>query len=444
MHRAKKLNLILTQKQQVRAWFASNLLNTLSENFNLSIIAPENCKSEISLMSSHLVEYYKIPDNVKIERALFVQLLIHNRKGESYRSITRDHLRLPRLYFSRRSSLQQYFSAVIRQVRFYFQLLIPLISRIQSNRIEKYLHSMLLDLPEADLTLLVANANDLKTELISASLNHLDLQWMLVAENWDNISSKLATHRNPSYLGVWSPQNLRQAEALYGYPKERIKILGSSRINLGTLAQLASPAFPLGKPANAKNLRVFYPGAGVQYETYDFIFQLKKNFNRLDFPVDLIYRPHPLSVKEHGAEYYKRWEPEIEIDWPAIPNPTISDWPVLDISMYEKMITSEVVIGSPTTFLLEAIVLGKLIVLDMRPTRDIHSPQTLFQNYTHFKEILDSDGIPQIRFPDFTNDEIYELMNLGQNLDDLKKDLLGLPKEGFDKHLVSVVSDILC
>jgi hypothetical protein len=302
---------------------------------------------------------------------------------------------------------------------------------------------MLLDLPEADLTLLVANANDLKTELISASLNHLNSQWMLVVENWDNISSKLATHRNPSYLGVWSPQTLRQAQELYGYPKERIKILGSSRINLGSLALLASAAFPLGKPANAKNVRVFYPGAGVQYETYDFIFQLKKNFNQSDFPVQLIYRPHPLSIKEHGAEYYKRWEPEIEIDWPAILNPTICDWPVLDISMYEKMITSEIVIGSPTTFLLEAIVLGKLIALDMRLTGDIHSPQSLFQTYAHFKEILDSADIPQIRFPDGTNDEIFELMNVGQNLDNLRKDILGLPKDGFVKHLVSVISDIL-
>jgi hypothetical protein len=302
---------------------------------------------------------------------------------------------------------------------------------------------MLLDLPEADLTLLIANTSDLKTELISASLNHLELQWMLVAENWDNISSKLATHRNPSYLGVWSPQVLRQAETLYKYPKARIKILGSSRINLGLIDHLASAVVPVDKRIKAKNLRVFYPGAGVQYETCDFIFQLKKNFDRSDLAVHLIYRPHPLSIKEHGVEYYKSWEPDIEIDWPSIPNPTICDWPVLDISMYEKMITSDVVIGSPTTFLLEAIVLGKLIVLDMRPTGDIHSPQSLFQTYTHFKEILDFDGIPQIRSSGATSEEIFELINIGQNLFDLRGDLLGLPKDGFAKNLVSVISNIL-
>jgi hypothetical protein len=270
----------------------------------------------------------------------------------------------------------------------------------------------------------------------------MDAKWMMVVENWDNISSKLDTNRNPTYLGVWSPQTARHANELYKFPKERIRVIGSARVNRETISKLQR-SVPKGVGLESKTFTIFYPGAGVQYETFAFISELKKSINSHSSLVKLIYRPHPLSIKEYGVDFFKQWESEIEIDWPQISDRNVCDWPVLDSKLYEKMFGADLVIGTPSTFLLESVALNKPILLDMRSLRRGVSPRTVFEKSQHFQEILQSGLVPKMYSVRDARNLVLQTLSTPQDLSDLRSDLIYLSNAGFGENLAKTLSLML-
>ena len=436
------LNLILTQKQQIRSWFQDEVLASLSKVGTLTIFAPEDCRREIETLSKVKVEYYATLSDSSIEEDVFLQLLARNSHGKSYKLITRNHFSLGRFKPLRPSTINSWIYVFFRRMYFIRLLKSPSFSNQVSRRVNQFIDSSLLNFPRASISIVVANVSDLRTEIVSQSLNQMDAKWMMVAENWDNISSKLDTNRNPTYLGVWSPQTARHANELYKFPKERIRVIGSARVNRETISKLQR-SVPKGVGLESKTVTIFYPGAGVQYETLAFISELKESINSHSSLVNLIYRPHPLSIKEYGVDFFKQWESEIEIDWPQISDRNIGDWPVLDSKLYEKMFGADLVIGTPSTFLLESVALNKPILLDMRSLRRGVSPRTVFEKSQHFREILQSGLVPKMYSVRDARNLVLQTLSTPQDLSDLRSDLIYLSNAGFGENLAKTLSLML-
>jgi hypothetical protein len=94
-------------------------------------------------------------------------------------------------------------------------------------------------------------------------------------------------------------------------------------------------------------------------------------------------------------------------------------WPILDYSIYEKLIAADIVIGTPSTFLLEAMLLNKRIILDYRKLKSEHSPRELFESRTHFREIAKSDKIAKLFTLKDLDQLINEVVSKDQDYDDL-------------------------
>lgn len=441
MASSMKINLILTQTQQVRSWFQDEVLQSLSKIGSLNIFAPENFKFEIETLSNTEVNYFNLQHDPAIEEKVFLQLLARNFHADSYRLIARNYLRFRKLNLLRPSTFIWLKSYFFRLFLFFLILKSPRFSRKVAKQVDQFINLQVLAFPNADMNIVVANTSDLRTEIVKESLNLSGATWIMIVENWDNISSKLDTNRNPPYLGVWSPQTARHANKLYGFPMERIQIIGSARVNRRTITQLEKSIEKSSKK-KGENFSVFYPGAGVQYESLEFILDLKRSLNKNPYNVNLVYRPHPLSIKEHGLNHYKNWEFEVDIDWPQIADSNLSDWPVLDSKLYERMYRSDLVIGTPSTFLLEAIAVGMPILLDMRSLRRKPSPRSVFKENQHFQEILASDLIPKMYCARDAQQLSIEVLNSNQNLAALRFDLIHISELGFGHDLAKTILEL--
>lgn len=273
--------------------------------------------------------------------------------------------------------------------------------------VEKFIADNLVKFSTQDIYILVANMTDLRTEIVTRTLENNGSAFIQVVENWDNISSKFCPSANSRALVVWGDQSKDHARLLHNIAGTKIHSLGSSRIpNKILIAKLQS----VNTNKKDKKLKVFYPGYGSEIETLDWVKQIYDAIigGGSKSSARIIFRPHPLAIIKFGRDYYSDLPKEIEIDWPRSGSNGKSDWPNLDEGIYKKMLESDLVIGSPSTLLLEALVFQKPVLLDLRGKKnDLVSPFSLFSRNTHLKEIFNDRRL--LRF--FHVDQIPGLVN---------------------------------
>jgi hypothetical protein len=103
------------------------------------------------------------------------------------------------------------------------------------------------------------------------------------------------------------------------------------------------------------------------------------------------------------------------------------------------MYRSDLVIGTPSTFLLEAIALGMPVLLDMRSLRRKPSPRSVFRESQHFREILASDLIPKMYCVRDAQQLSIEVLKSDQNLAALRFDLIHISEVGFGHDLAKTI-----
>jgi hypothetical protein len=272
--------------------------------------------------------------------------------------------------------------------------------------VDKFIANNLVKFSTQDIYILVANMTDLRTEIVTKTLENSGSAFIQIVENWDNVSSKFCPSTTSRALVVWGNQSKDHASFLHNVSGNKIHSLGSSRIpNKILVKKLQS--------INSKQdnkLKVFYPGYGSEIETLEWVKQIYDAISGsgLKFSSKIIFRPHPLALLNFGRNYYSELPKEIEIDWPTSGSGGTSDWPDLDEDVYKKMLESDLVIGSPSTLLLEALVFEKPVLLDLRGKKnDLVSPSSLFSKNTHLKEIFNDKRI--LRF--FHANQLPGLLN---------------------------------
>jgi hypothetical protein len=431
-----KVKIIITQKQQVRSWLSKEVVNDFLKYVELEIFAPDYCEPEILKICHLKVNYYHIEENDKFENFTNLQKIAKNWRNRTFRYIAFEQLKPAVGLWHIRSYSQQGFASIRQLAKILLLIIAPWAKIFLDKYLQSYVVTQQLSLPYSDLTIVVANVTDLRTRIVSYSAAKSSHEWMLVPENWDNISSKLAPDYNPDYLGVWSEQCKRQSISLHGFPGERVKIIGSPRINSFTLERARAVSAKEQKTEN--QILVFYAGAGVEYETIDYFMRLEdmlNSENSANLKFKITFRPHPLQLKKYGASHYLEWQPLITVDIPQVLDPSVSDWPTLNELLYAEMVKSDIVIGSPSTFLLEAIVFDKKIVLDFQNFRG-ECPRKLFSKGIHFDEIIACESLQKVKTIYELHEAVVSCLNNPLALDDLKYDLLHLSDGSFAERVL--------
>jgi FkbM family methyltransferase len=94
------------------------------------------------------------------------------------------------------------------------------------------LHDQFLREQAPDLLLLspLVHFGSAQADLVT-SARAMGIPVSMLLYSWDNLSTKGCLHRTPDRMLVWNEEQRREAEALHGFPQERVTVVGAPRFD---------------------------------------------------------------------------------------------------------------------------------------------------------------------------------------------------------------------
>lgn len=394
-----KVSLILTSEVQIRSWLSRRSIQAITSQFELSIYVPDSIqRKSLSYESKILkINYYKVPKRKDLERNLLAYLITSHLRWSSFRRRFKYEFLNQGNFISVLFSIKSFLRSIKRNNMLLWMALSKRYRLAIYGNTRKELEKLSFTINSCDMIIVVSNCSDLANEIAIQSANNCKKPLIQVVENWDNLSSKLCPAKNPKKLIVWGQQTKNYAIDIHDVKPEMVVALGGPR--LPNRKKINNLKFS-HRHSQFENgiMRVFYPGYGGENEDEKYLSILHAEISREfpDFSILIRFRPHPLSIKAKGKNNYSNWPSYIEIDFPKIQHERGLDWPKLDDSVYSSMLQSDLVIGTPSTFLLEAMLFNLPIILDLRRSNPrFHSHRNRFVTATHFTEILSDKRIPR-------------------------------------------------
>lgn len=437
--------LVLTHRQQLRSWVYNGLLMELRKHFNIRILlSPEfSGISGVKEFEGLKVDFWKQPANAKVERiALFLQLVGH-RNHRTFRERIRKQI-FDEKVFQSKIEVLSYITKSIRRKTLLYGIHLKLIRGHYTKKYQEYLKlNLVQELPNADLYLVVTSMSNITTDALLYSLEFNKKHYIQVVENWDNLSSKLSINFSPDHLVVWSEQTKLHAMDIHNVSPEIIQILGSPRFpSLRKIHELKSL-----KPITSSNLRLYYAGFYSECNNLQSIVELceelEKSFSSQEFT--LVYRPHPLNRDLICSEYKKAQPRNIVLDLMPEEENNNSNWPTYFDGFYNELLKCDVIIGTPSTFLIEELMFDKPIILDFRTcSAHYNSAKRHFAHSTHLEELANSSEILKMNNLSELHSLLLMAMSMNTQEQDRLKSFLAYNNElDYSERLINFVEDCL-
>jgi hypothetical protein len=439
-----KVCLVLTHRQQLRSWVYNGIYAQLADNFEMEFFLPQDFEDlrTDKEFKSEKIGFWSVSPNPKFERiGLFLQLVKH-RKHKTFRERIRKQI-LDEKVFKGKISLVLYIIRSLRRKTILFGMhLHPIHSYYNSRYIRNLKKNHLSNLPEAHIYLVVTSLSDYSTDVMLQSLKTSGKDFVQVVENWDNLSSKLSLQFNPMKLVVWGEQTKNQAVKIHKFNSDAIEILGSPRFPpLGKVKKFED--LELG---SKKSVSIYYAGFYSVCNDLTSIIEIQNELakNLVDHDIKFIYRPHPMNKESILAEYRELQPRNISLDVLSGEEINKSNWPTYFDGFYKEMLKCDLVIGSPSTFLLEQIMLDMPIILDYRECSEhYNSARRYFVHSTHLEEIVNTALIPKMYVAsDISELVLKALLENSPSLDLLKDYLIYNDEDEYSARLVKVLSTL--
>ena len=276
-----------------------------------------------------------------------------------------------------------------------------------SEELESYIKIL-----KPDLIILVTNGAEATIEEVRKSSEINEIPWVMLIDNWDNISSKSIFVKNPNLLLVWGEQHKKLAIKIHDIDQSKIRIVGSARL------QVYKDHIYYTKFKNIIN-RITYVG---QQEPYDELEDIQKILDAVNLGTSFIYRPHPLrtfSTEEVAklVEIVQNSNLMLSLD-----RTHKSKNQLEKIKQFKSetsshaIINSDLILGPPTTMILEALLCHRLTFVITRDDKKHRTTSKIFwENYEHFDELKKISFLREIK--DLSNFEILlkkEIENLNE------------------------------
>jgi hypothetical protein len=203
----------------------------------------------------------------------------------------------------------------------------------------------------------------------------LGKQTLITLENWDNLTSKRFIITVPDYIFVMGKDSADLASSIQGIDKNRIIVAGLPRFN---------PYRTMNGTDNTEyqdEFVVLYLGCYQPHNEVKLINDITDGLgnSNMDGKYRLIYKPHP------GARNRLKDDPELQGPIDVISSSSRAN-PTIDTEHTSVIKRASIIISTPTSMLIECMLLGKKTILDL--TNDgVHRTTAglQFHNYIHFK-----------------------------------------------------------
>lgn len=243
-----------------------------------------------------------------------------------------------------------------------------------------------------DLVIYITSLNESTSIPLRRLCSRMKIPYLLIPDNWDNLSSKRTLWEKPDFVGVWGEQTRIQARRIHKLPGKAIISIGSPR-----LAPLFARSITQKRPLKTDKFRILFAGASILFDEQRFIVRTLQTFQQLGVEIKLTYRPYPWR-KHQIQENLFQFE-SFELDPSIAEEISLSNFQDFSpkFEAYADLInSSDLVVGGLTTMVLESAMVGKnVIALVHKEGSSINSPHLGFQGYAHFEGL---EKFPNISF----------------------------------------------
>jgi len=223
--------------------------------------------------------------------------------------------------------------------------------------------------------------DELMTDFL-AHAKQIKLRSILAIDNWDNLTSKSVFVVQPDLVTVMGAKCVQYAVEIHKSDPKTVLPIGLPRFDVYRLLLQNGDT---SKRSSRK--RVLYAGFSLAHSEMCVVDAIADHLDNRYGPgvVEVHYRPHPLAVPR--IDDYKIKNLNVVVTEHKSLSRT--GLPIMDDEFIDALIEADVVVGAPTTLLLEAMLVGRPCVLDI--TSDKFHRTTAgnaAQRYTHMRDLL--------------------------------------------------------
>ena len=228
--------------------------------------------------------------------------------------------------------------------------------------------------------------DELMTDYI-AEAREIGLKSLVAIDNWDNLTSKSVYVVQPDYLTVMGKKCIDHAKKIHGIQKESVLTYGLPRFD-------AYRKYERSRPVIAQNpkKRVLYAGFSMAHSEKRVVDAIANYLDEKygDGAVEVHYRPHPAPIPR--IDKYEIANPNVVSNsHGSLPR---TGMPAMDGNYISAMQLANVVVGAPTTLMLEAMLMGRPCVIDL--TTDPYHRTTASNAAKHFVHMHDLLAVPKL------------------------------------------------
>ena len=229
--------------------------------------------------------------------------------------------------------------------------------------------------------------DELMTDYIAES-REIGLKSLVAIDNWDNLTSKSVYVVQPDYLTVMGKKCIEHAKNIHDIPRESVLTFGLPRFD-------AYRKYLRENKTNSKRQkkRVLYAGFSMAHSEKRVVDAIAKHLDKKygEGEVEMHYRPHPIPIRR--IDLYEIENQNVEVfthsDLSRTSLPSMND------GFIDTLKEADVVVGAPTTLMLESMLIGRPSIIDL--TTDPYHRTTASNAAKHFVHMHDLLEVPKLQ-----------------------------------------------
>ena len=244
-----------------------------------------------------------------------------------------------------------------------------------------------------DMIIIPSHFFEIEIASIDKVRNNLKSKFLVLINNWDNLSSKGTYWHHPDYLCVWGEQAKEHAIKIQGFKENSVKILGS-------------PIYDKYFSIRNKDLKSFFnfkyvlfTGCNLPFDEINILKYLDNLFcnNPILNTIKIVYRPHPFREKRDCYDIFNEeqftnviLDPQIKDIYYKKNNQNIEN---LSLDYYPSLIKNSLFIIAPlSTMLLESLIFyKKVLILSHNDNYHFTTPHRNLKYFENLKPIKNSN-----------------------------------------------------
>ena len=359
-----KIAIIATNDLYTRTFEQTNITEDLSKVFEVSLF---NLVNETNLFKNdkkwkNIENIISDKEKMLSKKLRTVNFISKKNRSNSFkfalaRKLFGNNLIIPRTHNETfrnhiKKEIKFRFKSFVINYRQIMYLYLPFLAKAITNNRKKQMkkNSKIIELfKEFDYLIIQGVGTEQFIEIIINSLKGSKAKTILLIDNWDNLTSKGAYITNPDFITVMGKNDIKTAITTHNFSSNQVWPIGLPKFEQVKNIDILK----------SNKIIIYYIGFSLPHDEVKIINDLyvavKKYFSNKE--IEFIYRPHPLQLERYHQKELNRGV--------IIENELSKKLPDLDQTYGKILGKANLVIGPPTTLILEAALIKKHVLIDL-------------------------------------------------------------------------------